>query len=519
MLGDFAGYKVFLDPWNPLAEHLRVFYEGLALRRDSRVLAVHGPQGTGKTMFATKLQSDFVASKERGSTDQPDAANLWHRITGGATLSRDAIVDANLLSDVLLIENQRHWVASTAEWLKHRTDRRCVIIADNAERSYFRQGLVDVSDAEYVTLANDPALTAMAAQRLVEHCREGLRGALFLVLSNDDMFLLNLDEAVQAQHNGLMTLTELPLPDKAAKETVVRVNTNRLNNVSYWYCVDKAGPQQKRAIKQALEGASNFPDSFAAVDNGLRTADPSRTGRPAKKNVISLMVCTDQTDLTEVDAQNFGSLLRTEVEHEWLASYVFSEDWAPDSLGTREAALLESEWMLRVVVLGRPFVHSLVEVAEDDVAFDHIHAVRSLLGTLETFHGPGAWPETRAKFTSDLKSHVDQWPQDVKTDVDAFWRLGQTRSTVYEKALRSTLPGYNSSAAGFLQYRPDFIVNPFRPCSVVSAISNEIDAINSTIRREAHVFEFTAIKAYSDAKVSSYLASKLPNYVQVTQEQ
>ena len=89
----------------------------------------------------------------------------------------------------------------------------------------------------------------------------------------------------------------------------------------------------------------------------------------------------------------------------------------------------------------------------------------------------------------------------------------------YEAALRTVLPGYNSSSEGFLSYRPDYVVVPFRPCSVLTAISDNIDAMNTAIRRDAHVFEITALNAYTPALVRAYMASKLPNYVNITQEQ
>lgn len=41
----YSGYRVFLDFWDPLAEQLRIFYEGVALRRDSRAVVVYAPQG------------------------------------------------------------------------------------------------------------------------------------------------------------------------------------------------------------------------------------------------------------------------------------------------------------------------------------------------------------------------------------------------------------------------------------------------------------------------------------------
>ncbi len=94
-----------------------------------------------------------------------------------------------------------------------------------------------------------------------------------------------------------------------------------------------------------------------------------------------------------------------------------------------------------------------------------------------------------------------------------------TRAATYEKALRELWPGYDSSSAGFLNYRPDYVVDPYRPCSVVSAVADEPGAITAAIRRDAHVFEFTATNAYSPETVKAYMASKLRNYVLVTQEQ
>ena len=514
-LPDFAGYRIFLDPWQPLADDLRAYYEGLALRRESRVLAIHGDQGTGKTLFATKLRDDFVVSKEAGGDDTPDANNLWHRITGGPELSDALITTANTESDLLLIENEAGWVRSTADWIAARKDRRCVVIGDNAERPYFRQGLVEMSDAEFVQFGNSPEATKLAAQRFVEHLRSDLRGALFVLLSNDEVFLLTLDEAVAAQHAGLLTLTQLPLADARTKETVVRVNTNRLNPVSYWFCIDKAGPREKTGVKQALEGASNFPDSFAAVDTAVR----SRTGRPARQNVITLIVLAAIDSAEQLDSRAFGALQRTEAHRGWFTLHVYNLGWAPAEMGTREASLLESEWVLRVAIAGVPFVQSLIEIAEDGTDKpEHIAACARLLAELRTFQGPGTRQATREAYRTGIEEIVADWPSsDVA--VEPFWEQGIIRARTYEAALKELLPGYNLSGEGFLTYRPDYVVSPFRPCSVVEAISDDTEAITSAIRRDAHVFEFTAVNAYSAATIRSYLTSKLPNYVEVTQEQ
>jgi hypothetical protein len=103
---------------------------------------------------------------------------------------------------------------------------------------------------------------------------------------------------------------------------------------------------------------------------------------------------------------------------------------------------------------------------------------------------------------------VNEWPESA-ADVTAFWTQGQLRARTYEAALASLLPGYNTGSEGFLAYRPDLVVAPFRPCSIVAAVSDDQAAINAAIRRDAQVCEFTAINSYSAAAIRDYMASEL----------
>ena len=41
-LGEFGGYRVFLNHWSALCGQLGQLFEGVSLRGDSRVLAIHG---------------------------------------------------------------------------------------------------------------------------------------------------------------------------------------------------------------------------------------------------------------------------------------------------------------------------------------------------------------------------------------------------------------------------------------------------------------------------------------------
>ena len=251
-IGEFSRYKVFLEHWRPLGEKLKELYEGLALRRDSRTLAIYGGQGDGKTLFANKLVKDFhhTQSSIRDNDFHVDLNNLWHRISGGQDHSESLIRSATHKADLLLVENDKKWVSTTTDWLEARKDRHCIIVADNAERAYFRQGLVDLSDLEFMQHGDTLGVMKLAAQKFVDLCRKQLRGSLFVMLSNDDIFLLEFQDAVDQQHVGLVSLQSLPLPNGPDKETIIRVNINRLNHISYWYCLDKAGPTEKRAVQR-----------------------------------------------------------------------------------------------------------------------------------------------------------------------------------------------------------------------------------------------------------------------------
>ena len=517
-IGDFEGYKVFLDPWDPLAALLQRFYEGLALRRETRILAVHGPQGSGKTLFARKLMDDLNATRRSPRPIALDRNNLWHRIAGGHGMSAELVERSADKAELLVIEDDPAWVATASEFVRNRTDKHTVIIADNAERGYFRQGLVTMTDVEFAQLASNEEITRLAAQKLVGLCRNELRGALVVLLSNDDLFLLALDEAVEGQHAGMLSVTELPLPGGREKETVVRVNINRLNRLSYWYCLDKAGPQEKLAVKRAVEGASTYPDSFAAVDTALRTASPARVGRPAKQNTITLVCLTPEASVEAFDASDFAEVERVELSHDWARIYLFNRRWCPATIGPREASLLESEWQLRIALLADPFVAALSLVGGND---NQAYAERcgALLEIVKRIHGPGTLAATREATEMDFHQVIDAWPRTDEVDLEAFWAQGQTRAGGYEAALARVLAGYNTTASGFLTYRPDYVVTDFKPCSILEAASDDQAAINAAIRRDAHVLEFTAQRALSAATVRTYLEGKLPNYVRVTQEQ
>lgn len=527
---EYTGYRVFLDFWAPLSAQLRTFYENVVTRGDTRALLVFAPQGGGKTMFARKLATDFEATPA-GTEVEPDHDNLWHRISGGTLgagdrlapelirQSRQSTTVVNISNDVSLpgqrIGADRNWLTTLRERVASDLSRRWVVILDNAEQGHFLQALVNLTDAEYVTHARDPETTALAAQRFVVSARQELRGCLFLLLTNDDAFAAGLEAGVNSQHQGLLARADLPLPGPQEKETVVRVNTNRLNSISYWYCLDRAGPTEKAAVFRALSGAATFPDSFHAVDTAIRTAQ--RLGRRARQNLLSLVVLTNEERGFAGTVQQLGNVWREEVNHQWMYSATLDEHWAARAgLSARDASFLESEWVLRVVALGAPFTAALMS---QDAAL--VARCKDLLEQLKAPEGssPGTRETTRDQIAQGFRDAVNGWPDVSGVDTTAFWSMGQRRSVHYEVVLSNILPGYNTAGNGFLQYRPDLIISPFHPCSILSARSEDISDINAAIYRDAHVFEFTALSELTVSSVQTYLGQKLPNYVSTTREQ
>ncbi len=512
-LKEFGAYRVFLDHWDELSLSLGEKFEGVALRGESRILAVHGEQGRGKTLFAQQLTKDFERTKkERSNIYEPN--NLWHRISGGTEKDISLVSSATNNAVCIHIEDNEKWIEEITSQMKGNRDRNYIIIADNAERAYFRQGLVGVSVSDFLNLQDRPDFLAMVAQKLVHSLRTSMARCLLVLLSNNEIFLGNLESAVSAQHAGLLEFKPLPVPGSQAKEAIVRINTNRLNKISYWYCLDKAGPDDKKAAYVALSGAESFPASFQAVNTAIRRAAAVRIGRPAKKNVISLVVLGNYEKYSRPSGLA-GEIDTVDVEHKWFASVKMKSNWAKGAIiDEREQGLLESEWQLRYVFLGNPFVRSLLSSNST-----HLSQLRAIFDFLKPVYGPGTLATTRDDVAREGVRMIDSWQDDMTVNANDFWKMGQVRSTVYEKRLSDILPDYNKNADGFLSYRPDLTIIPFQPCSILKSGSPDQVAINTAIRRDAHVFEFCALNSVDGNAIQNYLSKKLPNYVAITQEQ
>lgn len=417
---------------------------------------------------------------------------------------------------MLHIESDKSWTKSATEWFAHRdsNNEHCIIVADNAEGSYFLQGLLELDDAAFLQLGRTEEAYRMAAERFVSLARTRIRPAFFIFLTNNEDFALNFVSKANELHRDLISLEVLPFPSDRDKETAVRVNTNLLNSVTYWYCLDRAGPDGKKKVRDAILGNETFPGSFAAVNEALAQSD--RTGRPANKCVLSLAVFTDSDNVPSGIGAQMGTLWE---KLTWACDHLCVEfldaDWAkelfPDD--PRRAKMLESEWSLRVVTFSNRLVAALLDSQSRE-------CFSALLDKLSLIHGYGTQNVTMETYWGELGLLVNATPATWdKAAIESFWSKGQIRSHDYEAALKSIYPTYNSTDTGFLSYRPDLVIEPYSVCSVLNAISDSREAINEAIKRKTHVFEFTAMRQYSSDNVIKYLGAKARNYVDLLEQQ
>jgi hypothetical protein len=303
------------------------------------------------------------------------------------------------------------------------------------------------------------------------------------------------------------------MPPDNQKEAIVRINVNRLNSLSYWVCIDRAGPTEKSAVWQTLKSADTFPATFHAVDNAIRSSAQNRQGRPARKCILNGYVITNAEDVNGVIN---AELNRGDYEDIFsgtnIVIRIYKSNWGSLFGNAREHEMLSSEWHLKVIISSDRVASAIL--AGDDLA-------KEIITTTTTYHGPGTRETTKQQYQADLQ-RLDETLTDkfCSPDNSAFWAKGSVRNSDYESRLKQFFPTYNTSGSGFLSARPDLINSDYVPCTVLHAVNELPDTINTAIRREANTVEFTAIKDFTPQKLIAYLSSnKISNYVNAVQEQ
>ena len=516
------GYRVFLEHWPKFIDFLKKSYERVARRKTSYALTIYGSQGVGKTLLADKLKTDLQETLHQISSGNLtyDGNNLWHLLTCGANKDIKLIRNATVNSELFDVSDEINWIDRVSDWSKTHPTRTKVVILDNAERAYFGAALAGLDPAEFIDRKSQKSLTIHIAQQFVKLARSSANGTLFIILGNDEEFLKTFYETCESQHQGMVVFENLPLPTHEEKETIVRININRLNKVSYWSCIDKSGPKMKQDLYNKLAGTATFPETFTAVDDAFADAQ-SRRGRPANKCLLSLVVITK--DLTKSDEIALYLARKTgtdEIKHDVAHLYVIPENFCQTLYSETDrvdaAQMLESEFTLRLIMLSELWVSQLLgDAAAKTRAID---CLKTLLEHYRVGQSGIAISNLLQRQIASCDSLVGVGGSATKKELENFWQAGARRSGSYEPILKTYFPGYNSAFCQNSNKRPDILIERFVPCAVLSSVSDASSDINKAISRNCHAVEFTAQASATPENVSNYLFGKLSNYIDLVKE-
>ena len=224
----------------------------------------------------------------------------------------------------------------------------------------------------------------------------------------------------------------------------------------------------------------------------------------------------NNVEFDNFDLSIFGNVYQDNWKKDWLSITTFLDEWSYKILGNNKlkAMLLASEWNLRIILAGEQFVNCLIEGNGANWNY-----AKELINHLSTIHTPGTHTDTKNDYWNKLDDLVAGCPVKLGATNDEFWKKGQVRNSDYEKPLKAIFPTYNTNSTGFLSYRPDYVIEPYTPCSILKSKDRNIDSINNSIKRNANVIEFTAIKELDIDKIILYLEKKITNYIDILEKQ
>lgn len=504
----FQNYRVFLNHWDNLSEQVRIAYEAAHSRNQSQILLVHGEQGAGKSLFVNRLFSDFEAEKR---TPNPITVNnLWHRITSGIWKEKSLVENATIQTSITKFDSQGDWLKNYRETHPEKS-RVNILLIDNAERTFFLQGLLGLTAAEVLNHAKNPIAYKQAAENLVHLCRTEFQGLVVIILLNNREIASHLNTEIQLLHRQILKYVEFPFPPSNDKERVIRTNINLLNRNSYWNCLDKAGPEYKKDVYDSINGSKTYPDCFQSINEAWARVAKDRLGRGANKNIISLVLLCNIEESAIHDFQLNGiGVVGQDLKYKFFRSVIFKDGWTTSIIEDgRSASLVSSEWTFRIIFLGDPFVSCLRDSQNQK------SLLKAFLEKVTEFLGIGTWRTTRETYEKELFQIIDSFPVQSYGLNQEFWNKDQARSNEYESHLRTVFPDYNTKRLNTLSYRPDRVVSDFEPCTILNGAPNNIDAINRSIACRGNILEFTAQKSASIETIKSYLKAKIENYVDI----
>ncbi|MBZ0121754.1 MAG: hypothetical protein K8H88_32455 [Sandaracinaceae bacterium] len=510
----FHSYRIRLDHWRALADVFRRGFEAVYERQSAQVLLVHGEQGTGKTLFTRKLEDDF----EKPTT--PDLENLWHVLAGGQPPSAEVIAKAKDTTALRRVEPVTGWLAAQRQLAREDKHAMRVFLIDDVHKDVFLREWAELSQGDYLRLkadGKDQAVIESVAQKLVEDCRGDFKRSLFVLLSNDAGLLERLHAGLERSHRGLAQQVSLPMPEPALKEEIVRTNTNRLNQRSYWYCLDQGGPREKTDAYETLTGTGGFVDAFLAINRAF-AARTKRTGRPANKNLLTLATLgVDPAEVTSYLADHELEAHELAVEPH-VGVWLFRETWASvftaddDGDYARRASLVESEFSLRWVALDMAATHRVCTAPRGDAVAGALVQVLAAAPSI----ADKAPTKTRAKqqvYDADRALHAVADADAVAAFAESFRSAGQARAQQYEPAIADRLGrALSVGLQAWGSLKPDIILAEYEPCAVTRASSPTKEAIEAAIRRQCHVLELTTYLQRDQRGLDDYIRGKVRVY-------
>jgi hypothetical protein len=518
-LGDYEAYQVSLDHWSPLAAPFSAAFQKVFIQGAASILLIDGAQGSGKTLFTQRLERDFNLTLQ-GNTAPDPGENLWHQLAGGVSPSSDLLSQVTSQTRIRVPDPSEGWLDELRAQVKGDNHARCtVVILDDIHSEEFLCAWAGL-DYQGRTPEQLRGLLHAAATHLVRECRGDFRRCLFVFLSNRSDVLASLLAAIEANHERLAVPLTLPVPVPDAKERIVRRNTNALNEVSYWACLDQAGPSEKEQVYRTYAQPTGFTSAFTALNDAYATSlrAASRSGRPSYKNLITLVLLGATPGDTGAFLQRTSPATPERLSGPHAALWLFRETWAsalapPQQRELhRKAKLLESEFALRVVAMDFPATYLLCHQQGNAGTI----AADILKKTPLTYSA--AEKQAYQTLFDGWSAAVDAGLQEpsVSNAVEEFRRqwekLGQRRSTSYEPLLGGVFGSFNKGLQAHPSLRPDLILEQYEPCSVTASSAGDATTINQTIRRRAHMVEFTTFLANSLQGLDTYLQGKISTY-------
>ena len=519
-LGQFASYDVDLAHWKSLSAVFQLTFRTVHDRGSSAILLVHGAQGTGKTLFSRRLEQDFKKASE--GVLAPDKKNLWHSLVGDDPPTRATIEAATQGSVLRRVEPSSGWLQGLREFANHDTHRVRIFVIDDAHKDVFLREWAGLTLADYLGFkerkAENVALGSVA-ERLVEDCRGDFKRSIFLLLSNDAARMQSLKDQIDRSHTGLAKVLELPLPPPEMKEQIVRKNTNRLNRMSYWYCLDAAGKDERLSVYDVLMAQDKgFTNSFEAVSGALQSA-VKRTGRPANRSLITLVTLGSSPNAAKDFIDNNELSAQEHHRGEHLGVWLMREQWTSkicegdDQEISRRAQMLESEFALRWVALDMKATFALCQPPSPSDIGERLLAVIQFVPSIAKPAEVKKHGEDCAQLEREISSSVKFASEAGEVEFQReFVSLGQRRSTLYEPAIAKRLGGYSRGIVEFPAVKPDFIAGEYQPCAVTTAPARNHADITDALRRACHAIEFTAHLQDNLEGLKAYLLDKVERY-------